>query len=240
MVKPDPIKAAAQFVAEHFPNCQGAVLAGSVVRGEATKTSDLDIVIFDESLQSSFRESLTAYGWPIEIFVHNLISYRYFFEMDCKDAIPSMPRMVSEGIVIKDDGIIQSLKEEANELLRRGPERWSDKTIREKRYIITDVLDDFIGSHNRAEQIFIANTLANKVQEFVLRTNGYWLGSSKWVVRALKKYDEKFTDEFVAAFDEFYQSGEKEKIIIIVDKVLEPYGGRFFDGFLLGNKIFNR
>jgi len=160
--------------------------------------------------------------------------------MDCKDAIPSMPRMVSEGIVIKDDGIIQSLKEEANELLRRGPERWSDKTIREKRYIITDVLDDFIGSHNRAEQIFIANTLANKVQEFVLRTNGYWLGSSKWVVRALKKYDEKFTDEFVAAFDEFYQSGEKEKIIIIVDKVLEPYGGRFFDGFLLGNKIFNR
>lgn len=240
MVKLDPIQAATQFIAEQFPNCQGAVLGGSVVRGEATETSDLDIVIFDESLQSSFRESLTAFGWPIEIFVHNLFSYRYFFEMDCKDGVPSMPRMVSEGIVLKDDGIIQSLKEEANELLSRGPEKWSDETITEKRYFITDVLDDFIGSTNRAEQIFIANTLANKIQEFVLRTNGYWLGTSKWVVRALKIYDEKFAEAFVNAFDEFYKSGKKDKIITIVDKVLEPYGGRLFNGFLLGNKIFNR
>jgi len=240
MVKPDPKTAATQFVAEHFPDCQGAVLAGSVVRGEATETSDLDIVIFDESLQSSFRESLTAFGWPIELFVHNLFSYRYFFEMDCKDAIPSMPRMVSEGIVLKDSGIIQSIKEEANALLSKGPERWSEETITEKRYFITDVLDDFIGSTIREEQIFIANTLSNKIQEFVLRTNGHWMGTSKWVVRALKIYDEKFAEEFVNAFDEFYKSGKKDKIITIVDKVLEPYGGRFFDGFLLGNKIFNR
>ncbi|MBS4200903.1 nucleotidyltransferase domain-containing protein [Bacillus sp. FJAT-49732] len=240
MVKLDPIQAATQFIAEQFPNCQGAVLGGSVVRGEATETSDLDIVIFDESLQSSFRESLTAFGWPIEIFVHNLFSYRYFFEMDCKDAIPTMPRMVSEGIVIKDEGIIQSIKQEAIALLSHGPEKWSDETIIEKRYFITDVLDDFIGSKIRAEEIFIANTLANLVHEFVLRINGHWIGSSKWIVRALKIYDEKFAQEFVDAFDKFYQSGEKDNIIAIVDKVLEPYGGRLFDGFLLGEKIFNR
>src|SRR5690606_32336160 len=151
----NPIQAATHFIAERFPNCQGALLAGSIVRGEATETSDLDIVIVDSSLQNSYRESLSALGWPIEIFVHNLTSYRYFFEMDCKDATPHLPKMVSEGIIIKDEGIIQSIKAEANELLRRGPEKWSNETIMTKRYFITDTLDDFIGSQNRAEGIFI-------------------------------------------------------------------------------------
>ncbi|HER2162506.1 TPA: nucleotidyltransferase domain-containing protein [Streptococcus pyogenes] len=60
---------------KHFPNCQGALLAGSVVRGEATETSDLDIVVFDKNLSSPYRESLIAFSWAIEVFVNNLTSY---------------------------------------------------------------------------------------------------------------------------------------------------------------------
>ncbi|MBW8352046.1 nucleotidyltransferase domain-containing protein [Bacillus sp. IITD106] len=230
----NPIHAAKQFITERFPNCHGALLAGSIVRGEETETSDLDIVIFDKNLETAFRESLIALDWPIEIFVHNLSSYKHFFQMDCERAKPSLPKMISEGIIIKDEGIIQSIKAEANELLRRGPEKWSNETIMTKRYFITDTLDDFIGSQNRAEGIFISGALADLVHEFVLRINGHWIGSSKWIVRALKKYDETFADEFVAAFDEFYRLGEKRKIIALVDKVLEPYGGRLFDGFSIG------
>ncbi|MEK3886382.1 nucleotidyltransferase domain-containing protein [Bacillus sp. FSL K6-3431] len=229
-----PIEAAENFILTNFPNCQSALLAGSVVRGEATETSDLDIVIFDQSLDSSYRESLIEFGWPIEIFVHSLTSYKHFFEMDCKDAKPSMPRMVSEGIVLKDDGMIQSIKEEANEILMKGPEKWSEETIKTKRYFISDALDDFLGSNKRAEDIFIANTLAESVHEFVLRTNGQWVGASKWIIRALKQFDEQFTDEFVEAFDDFYKTGKKNKITQLVDKVLAPYGGRLFAGFSLG------
>ena len=78
--RPDPIEAAFQFIEKYFPNCQGAILAGSVVRGEATETSDLDIVIFDKVLSSSFRVSLVEFGWNIELFAHNLSSYQFFFE----------------------------------------------------------------------------------------------------------------------------------------------------------------
>lgn len=69
-----PIEAAERFIKKRFPYCQGAVLAGSVVRGEETATSDLDIVVFEKNLTSSYRESLIEFGWPIEIFVHNLTS----------------------------------------------------------------------------------------------------------------------------------------------------------------------
>lgn len=232
--KLNPIEAALKFINEHFPNCQGALLAGSVVRGEATETSDLDIVIFDKNLSSSYRESLIDYGWAIEVFVHNLNSYKQFFEMDYKRARPSMPRMVSEGIVLKDDGIIDSIKKEAMEILNNGPEEWSEETINTKRYFITDALDDFIGCSNRAEDIFIANTLAELLSEFVLRTNRQWIGASKWVIRSLKNYDEEFANYFVEAFDNFYKTGNKKRVIQLVDYVLQPFGGQLFGGFTFG------
>ncbi len=230
----DPVVAAKQFIEKNFSNCQGAILAGSVVRGEATETSDLDIVIFDKNLISSYRESMFDFGWAIEVFVHNLSSYKYYIELDCKSAKPSMPRMISEGIILRDEGILESIKKEAKDILENGPEKWSEEMIRTKRYFITDALDDLIGSQNRAEELFIANTLADLVHEFVLRTNSQWIGSSKWMIRALNQYDETFTEEFVDAFQSFYQTGEKIKVVQIVDKVLEPHGGRLFEGFSLG------
>ncbi|MEE3953487.1 nucleotidyltransferase domain-containing protein [Peribacillus frigoritolerans] len=230
----NPIEAAQQFIFKHFPNCQGALLAGSVIRGEATKTSDLDIVVFDKTLSSPYRESLIDFGWAIEVFVHNLTSYKHFFESDYERARPSMPRMVLEGIILKDDRIIESIKKEAKEILEQGPKKWSDETIKTKRYFITDALDDLIGCTNRAEEIFIANTLAELVSEFYLRTNLQWIGASKWIVRSLKQYDQKFADHFVDAFDVLYKTGDKNKVVLLVNKVLEPYGGQLFDGFSLG------
>jgi hypothetical protein len=218
----------------HFSNCHGALLAGSVVRGEATETSDLDIVIFDSNLQSAYRESLIVYGWNIEVFVHNLTSFKEFFKSDCERARPSLPKMVSEGIVLKDSGIMEAIKQEAKDLLAKGPAEWSAETIRIKRYFITDALDDFIGCSMRGEEIFIANTLAELVSEFVMRTNRQWIGTSKWVIRSLRNYDEKFADQFVNAFDIFYKTGHKEKIILMVDEILQPFGGRLFQGFSLG------
>ncbi len=232
--KPQPIEAAKKFIYTHFPNCQGAVLAGSVVRGEATETSDLDIVIFDKNLPNSYRESFIELDWAIEVFAHNLTSYRHFFESDCERARPSLPYMVSEGIILTDTEIIHSIKKEANELLEKGPKQWSAETILTKRYFLTDTLDDFIGCTNRSEAIFIANTLAELTSEFVLRTNKQWTGTSKWIVRALKQYDPTFANYFVEAFDIFYTTNEKNNVIQLVDKVLEPYGGRLFAGFALG------
>lgn len=229
-----PLEAAQQFIQKHYPDCKAALLAGSVTRGEATETSDLDIVIFNKNNNSSYRESLIDFGWPIEVFVHNETSYKQFFETDKKRARPSMPRMVYEGIVLKDDGLLEAIKKEAKEILDNGPDEWTRETIDLKRYFITDTLDDFIGSEQREEAIFITNSLAELTSEFVLRTNRKWIGASKWVYRTLKDFDEEFAYRFVASFDSFYRNGDKSKIIQLVDEILQPFGGRLFEGFLMG------
>lgn len=95
-------------------------------------------------------------------------------------------------------------------------------------------MDDFIGASKREEELFIANLLAELLHEYVLRVNGKWLGSSKWFIRVLRKYDEQYADQFVAAFDHFYITGEKMKLITFVEKTLEQYGGRMFEGFSIG------
>ncbi len=53
---------AKELVQKRSPECEAAFLAGSVVRGEATATSDLDIVVFDSSVTVSYRESFFYEG----------------------------------------------------------------------------------------------------------------------------------------------------------------------------------
>ncbi|MCA0984963.1 nucleotidyltransferase domain-containing protein [Halobacillus yeomjeoni] len=231
-----PVDAATEFVKKHHPDCQAALLAGSVIRRESTETSDLDIVIFDERFKTSYRESLVEFGWPIEVFVHNSTSYTKFFNEDKERARPSMPRMVMEGKILKGESFLAPIKKEAEELIKEGPKRWSEEEIKMKRYFITDALDDFIGCKNRAEGLFIASSLMSLACEFVLRTNNQWVGSSKWMMRTLKEYDSRFANHFIQTFESYYKLNDKEKIITLVDRVLEPYGGRLFDGFSIGKE----
>ncbi|MCG3086866.1 nucleotidyltransferase domain-containing protein [Sporosarcina cyprini] len=233
MERVDALKAAEMFIHKYYPDCTAALLAGSVVRGEATETSDLDIIVFDDD-KGPYRESVIAFDWPVEVFVHNKTSYQSFFESDIERARPSLLRMISEGIVLIDAEIVQIVKQQADELLKKGPAPWSEQTLRTKRYMLTDALDDFQGSTDEAEAIFIANTLADRLHEFFLRTNGRWIGDSKWVVRALREFDPVFTDRFVTVFDEFYRTRNKHAVIELVEEVLTPFGGRLFEGYSVG------
>ncbi|MGD6994150.1 nucleotidyltransferase domain-containing protein [Sutcliffiella horikoshii] len=229
-------KAAKKIIERHFPECEAAILAGSVVRGQESATSDLDIVVFDKKLSASYRESFVELGWPVELFCHNLDSYQAYFKSDCERARPCLPRMISEGIVLKDKGILDGIKQEAETLLIAGPEKWDKATIKLKQYFLTDVLDDFIGTTNRSEGIFVAGKLAELAAEFVLRTNNRWIGSSKWVFRSLAEYDEEYAVAFTEAFDLFYTTNDKRRVIHIVENILDLHGGRVFEGFSLGKK----
>ncbi|EOV9527695.1 nucleotidyltransferase domain-containing protein [Bacillus cytotoxicus] len=229
------IEAAQNIIEVRFPNCDVALLGGSVARGEETITSDLDIVVLDRKLPSCYRESFFCNGWPVEVFVHNFETYKQYFKSDCERGRPTLPQLVLEGIMLKGEKeIVSHVKKEAQQLLEKGPETWTEEIIRRKRYFLTDALDDFIGATKREEELFIANLLADLLHEFVLRVNRQWVGNSKWFFRVLRKYDETFAEAFVAAFDYFYRTGEKRELIYFIEQTLERYGGRLFEGFSIG------
>ncbi|CQR48334.1 hypothetical protein BN1058_02701 [Paraliobacillus sp. PM-2] len=236
MERKSAFETAVLFVEHYFPNCSAAILAGSVVRKEATSTSDLDIVIIDDTMDHSYRESLVAFGWPIELFVHTTTSYSSFFAMDAASGTPHLPRMVAEGSIIRDNGIVSVMQTEAQQIIANGPAVWSDQTIKIQRYTLTDLVDDFIGATTRQEAICIVLSLAATLHEFYLRINDQWVGESKWIYRELKRYDQGFAERYIHALESFYKKGEKKPLIDLVDEVLAPYGGRLFEGFSLGKE----
>jgi hypothetical protein len=224
-------QAAIKFVESYFPNCDVAYLAGSVVRGEETESSDLDIIVIDSSVGESYRQSLTEFDWPIEVFVHNMFTYKNFFKENIDRARPSLPQMCAEGIILRDTGHASRIKNEALQLLKAGPTPWNSIEIERARYHLTDLLNDLEGSTNGIEDLFVVSKLADLTHEFVLRVNGHWIGEGKWIIRALKEYNEDFAARFAEVFDLYYISREKAGVIHFVDEIIAPYGGRLFEGY---------
>lgn len=97
MKSEEPIAVARQLVAERFPDAIQAWLGGSVVNGGATLTSDLDVTILLD-IAEVHRESLVFHGWPVELFVHDDRSIRYFVDKDLARRRPTMARLVATSL----------------------------------------------------------------------------------------------------------------------------------------------
>ena len=86
------LNAAQAFSKQYFPHAQAVFWAGSIVRGEGTPSSDLDLVVLSDAPQDApRRESLVFEGWPVEVFVHTWDSLLMFFEHDFQRRRPSLP-----------------------------------------------------------------------------------------------------------------------------------------------------
>ncbi|WP_077247793.1 nucleotidyltransferase domain-containing protein [Bacillus sp. FJAT-27225] len=228
------IETTRKFAEEKFPKSDIVFLAGSASRGEETVTSDLDVVIFDDSMVNSYRESFILYGWKIEVFIHNYRTYLEQFERDKDAGRPILANMLAEGKVIKDNGKSEEIKNIAQDFIKTGPNPLSKNYIEASRYFMYDLLDDFADSKNHQEAIITLNTITIQIADFILRLNGQWTGRGKGLARALQKFDEGLYKRFFESLDCFYKNGEKQEFINFVNKVYEPLGGPLFDGFKQG------
>ncbi len=232
-----PVDVARSFLEAEFPESYVAFLAGSVVRGEATATSDLDIVIITDREEAPYRRSYVWEGWPVEALVHNEQSYLDFFASDLLEYEPALQVMCLEGIVLRDrDGIAARIKEEARRQVEAGPAPLTPEATDRLRYIVTDLLDDLEGSVLPDESLFIANNLAVAATRLILLHNRRWIGSGKWLLRALRDFDPVLALRLGAALRLFYQSEQKEALVTFADNVLAPVGGRLFDGYFASGK----
>lgn len=228
-------QAAQAIIDEKFPACDAAFVGGSVIRGEGTKTSDLDIVVITNTVNAAYRESFHYAGWPVELFVHTPQSYLEFFADDKQRREPVLPRMCAEGIILQNrEGIAQRIKAEAQQLLAAGPEPLDTAQLDRLRYSLTAVLEDLEGTQDPGESYFIANSVAVRACELLLGAQQQWIGSGKWVLRALRNFDPNQAEQLTTALEACYQHGDKQALITFADDILKPVGGRLFDGYAVG------
>lgn len=231
----DPVAVARALLARRFPSAAIAFLAGSVIRGEGTDTSDLDIVVVFEQLPNAYRESLVWDKWPVELFVHDRETLQHFCEEDCwRDGVPSLPAMVSEGIALPNPSdLSKELKAYADNLIAAGPKPWGEREINDSRYAITDLVEDMKAPRSLDELHACATRLYSLVADHYLRSRQLWSARGKSIPRQLDRISPTLGITFREAFREVFEKGATERVFALCEEVLAPNGGWLFAGHVV-------
>jgi hypothetical protein len=227
-----PEEAARGILRERYGGARVLFLGGSVMRGEATPASDLDIVVVYERLPNAYREAFVHGGWPVEAFVHDAGTLEEFFEADRRRGLPSLMSMVWEGSEVPGASEFSGgLKRRARELLDAGPPPWDEEELTLRRYRLTDWVDDMRFPRSGEELVATGAWLYQDAAEFYFRTRGMWSAHSKTIPRRLRAADADFAERFLRAFEALFADKRPGPAVGLVAELLEPFGGFLFEGF---------
>jgi hypothetical protein len=229
-----PVDVARDILKERYPNAMLAFVGGSFNRSESTLSSDIDLVVIFEKLDHAWRESFIFQDWPVEAYVHDPETLRYFFyEFDANIGIPSLPAMVIEGPAVPAaHPMVNELKAMAQKVLDGKTPPWDAQTLDTKRYRITDLVDDLRDPRNPIEAAATIGLLHEELGNFYFRAQGLWSASKKHIPRQLAKIEPALSVRWEEAFLDAWR-GQRNKLIHLTEDILRPYGGFLFDGFRL-------
>lgn len=208
-----------------------AYAAGSIMRGEGTYFSDIDIVVVFDQIDAARRESFIADDVPIEAFVHDPETLTWFVNQDVARGCPSILNMIAEGIAIgRGQDRAETLRADISARLAIGPMTMSSTALNALRYEITDAVDDLRGDRPPGEVMAIGAMLHPKLVELSLRGRGHWNGTGKWAPRLLARADAGLAARFDWAFRALFADGDHGPVISLAEAELAPHGGALFDG----------
>ena len=121
----------------------GIIAAGTIVRGVAHASSDLDVFVIHEApfrrrIQRLFR------GVPTEIFINPAAVVRRYFVEEHRDGRPITAHMLATGVVVfQSHGVVDQLRREASEWLARRTPLSADGAVR-SRYAAASRLEDAV------------------------------------------------------------------------------------------------
>lgn len=225
------LAAARRCVASRFAGAAFTYVAGSIMRGEGTAFSDIDLVVVFPSLERAWRESFTEDGFPVEAFVHDAQTLAHYLHRDADSGYPIMVNMVATGSILGPDiDSARLIQAKASDILAAGPKPLAGAGYDMLRYQVTDLADDLRGARPPEEVAAIAALLYQQLADLILLGRGAWTGRGKWAPRLLKRLDGRLAAEFDAAFGLAGQ-GDGARLLALADRELALHGGRYFDEF---------
>jgi hypothetical protein len=226
------IKTANAIRNERYSEAAAMFVAGSLVRGDGTVFSDLDLVVVYESLPNAYRESFRFEGFPVEAFVHDPETLNYFIEVDRLSGVPALPQMVTEGIEIPDSSALsRSLKALAVSVIETGPPVLTSEQDRQMRYHITDLLDDIRDPRSYAELVATGGQVHEALADYYLRARCRWSGKGKSIPRVLARVAPELSKRYCESFEILFKHGDPGSVIALSEELLNGNGGLLFEGY---------
>jgi hypothetical protein len=168
----------------------GIVVAGSIVRGEAGLTSDLDVfVVHAESWRVRVQKRFV--GVPAELFVNPPDRIRGYFESEHAAGRPGTAHMFTTGVVLPGaDETVAELVREARAWLVR-PIELTPTELTSKRYAAVDMLDnarDVITADPAMAQLLLADAVQQTIA-YAFWKRAMFQPRRKDLLRALDEVD---------------------------------------------------
>ncbi|KTD67594.1 methyltransferase [Legionella santicrucis] len=222
-----------KLINERYSEALAVFWAGSVSRREGTQFSDLDLVIIYEKLPNAYREAFIYEDWPIDAFVHDRESIRYFFEESRKNSgISGTIQMILSGKeMMPSSDFSNGIRKEAYHYLKQGPAAWDKSQIDKERFLMTDALEDILYPKSYEEQIASASWLFEALSQFYFRAQNKWCASGKSIIHYLHQANPDLAREFSESFKHVFKGGDAAHLKRLVEKILQPYGGFLWEGY---------
>lgn len=228
-----PLYVTQELLQQRYQGAETIFVAGSVVKGEATAHSDLDLVVVYPSIERAYRESFAHRGWPVEAFVHDPQTLYYFFQkVDRPIGRGTLAEMIAEGHEVPGPSeFSRSIKALAKQTLDMGTVPLTTEQIQDRRYQLSELLDDVREPRSRHDLVADSTLLFNELAEFYFLTRGQWTASGKAIAKRMKTVDPAFARKFADAFDRLFSVGHTTAVIEMAEEMMAPFGGILFEGY---------
>jgi hypothetical protein len=228
----DPRNDALRIACQRVPHARGAILAGTALSPDRTFTSDLDVVVFVTNDDHTFRETVFELGWLTELFVMSPDSFNYFCTTEIAQRRSPLLHMCAHGVILfSNDDIAETRQRQARNLWAQGPPPLRPDELDEQRYRLSDLLDDYQGTHDDEELTFIVASLIESAAELELSAHGQWLGSGKWMARQLRQHDAELSTRLSTAAALALGKIERRSLSVAITDVLNRVGGPLSSGY---------
>jgi hypothetical protein len=181
----------------------GIIATGTIIRGEAHATSDLDIYVLH---RAPYRRRVQRFsnGVPTEIFINPPHTVRQYFVEEHHDGRLITAHMLATGVVVfEDDPVVAQLRAESREWLKRPIALSPDRALSARYAAATRLEDgaDIAATDPRGATMLLTQAVASML-EFWFLASGERIPRSKKLLSTAAVRDPtlgSLIDQFFAA-----------------------------------------
>jgi predicted nucleotidyltransferase len=200
----------------------GVIAAGTIVRGNPARSSDLDLFVLHRAPERQRVQRFFA-GVPAEVFVNPPERVERYFQSEQRDGRLITAHMLSTGFVVYDtDPVIEALRARATRVLESPPDPSSD-FLTQRRYVVATWLED-------AEDVFevdgdLCDTLlykaVDRAVEYRFWAARQWQPRYKEILAALERLDTGFATQVRA----FYRAADRHERLALARAIVSQSVG---------------